>query len=39
MACRHNLQLIFWLISWVVVKMGPLIFLLILLTCLIFGIN
>ncbi len=35
MACSHNPQLIFWLISWDVVKMDPLTFLLILLTCLI----
>ena len=35
MACSHNPQLIFCLISWVVVKMVPLIFPLILHTCLV----
>lgn len=33
MARSHNLRLIFWPISWVVVKMVRLIFPLILLTC------
>lgn len=39
MACSHNPQLIFWLISWVVVKMVPLTFLLILHTCLILALT
>ena len=39
MARSHNPRLIFWQISWVVVKMVRLIFPLILLTCLILALT